>query len=319
MTVARLDALDRYDCLFVSPHADDVAFSSPARLHWEVNRGQRVLVLALFESPDAPSSGAAAIEALGADFAAAGLAPAQSRLPSDSFGALAFGRGADDEKWLVRAARLLADVEPRVRSRQVYAPLGVGGHIDHCLTHEAALRAFSSGDGRNVYLYEERPEALVRGAVRVRLGLLGARLPPAAADAPERAGLTRYLLNVHVAPSLRGDLHGLSDRLRSSGGAAREWRLARLWNPQKAFGPRLQPVVHAADPPALAAARAATLALLPPDPRGRSRRARRFEALSAAYARRLGAAGGYAERFWLLLPSPHGAQEIALPTAVGQD
>jgi LmbE family N-acetylglucosaminyl deacetylase len=318
MTIARLDALGRYDCLFVSPHADDVALSSPARLHWEVNRGQRVLVLALFEAPDSPSAGADAIEALGADFAAAGLAPARSRLASDSFGALAFGRGADDQEWLVRAARLLADVEPRLRARQVYAPLGVGGHIDHRLAHEAALRAFTSGDGRNVYLYEERPEALVRGAVRVRLGLLGARLPPAAAEAPDRAGLTRYLLNVHVAPSLRGDLHGLSDRLRSSGGAAREWRLARLWNPQKAFGPRLQPVVHTADTPGLAAAHAATLALLPPDASGRSRRVRRFEALSAAYARRLGATG-HAERFWLVLPSPHGALEFSLPTAVGQD
>jgi LmbE family N-acetylglucosaminyl deacetylase len=317
MTVASLDALGRYDCLFVSPHADDVAFSSPARLSWEVKRGQRVLVLALFETPDSPSSGAAAIEALGADFAAAGLAPARPRLPSDSLGALAF-RDADDEELLVRTARLLADIEPRIRARQVYAPLGVGGHVDHSLTHEAALRAFSSGDGRNVYLYEERPEALVRGAVRVRLGLLGARLPPAAAEAPDRTGLTRYLLNVHVAPSLRGDRHGLSDRLRSSGGAAREWRMARAWNPQKAFGPRLQPVVHAADTPGLAAAHAATLTLLPPDARGRARRARRFEALSAAYARRLGAPG-YAERFWLLLPSPHGAQEMAMPTAVGQD
>lgn len=318
MTVARLDELTRYDCLFISPHADDIAFSSPARLFWEVQRGQRVLVLALFETPEASSAGAAAAERLGADFAAAGLAPARHRSSGASFGTLAFERRADDEEWLVRAARLLAEVGPRVRARQVYAPLGVGGHIDHRLTHEAALRAFMSGDGRNVYLYEERPEALVPGAVRVRLGLLGARLPPAAAEAPDRAGLTRYLLNVHVAPSLRGDLRGITDRLRSSGGAAREWRMARVWNPQKAFGPRLQPVVHAADAQALPAVHDAVLTLLPPDARGRARRARRFEALSAAYARRLGAPG-HAERFWLLLPSPHGAQEMVLPTAVGED
>src|SRR5262249_6151187 len=170
MTVARLDAIGRYDCLFISPHADDVALSAPARVFWEAKRGQRVLVLALFETPDSSSSGVAALEGLGADFAAAGLVPARTRLASDSFGALAFGRGVDDEEWLVRGARLLADVEPQIRARQVYAPLGVGGHIDHRLAHEAALRAFSSGDGRNVYLYEERPEALVRGAVRVRLG-----------------------------------------------------------------------------------------------------------------------------------------------------
>jgi LmbE family N-acetylglucosaminyl deacetylase len=318
MSVIPLETCGRYDCLFLSPHADDVAFSSPARLHWEVKRGQSVLVLALFGTADPASPGAAAVEALGADYASAGLEPGNARLSSDSFGALAYGRGDEDGEILVRAARLLADVEPRIRARQVYAPLGVGGHVDHRLTHEAALRAFSSGEGRNVYLYEERPEALVRGAVRVRLSLLGARLPPAAANAPERTGLTRYLLNVHVPPSLRGDLRGLGDRLRSSGGAAREWRLARAWNPQKAFGPRLQPVVHTGDASALAAANAATLTLLPPDARGRTRRARRFAALSAAYARRLGAPG-HAERFWLLLPSPHGAQEMVLPTAVGQE
>jgi hypothetical protein len=94
--------------------------------------------------------------------------------------------------------------------------------------------------------------------------------------------------------------------------------MSRVWNPQKAFGPRLQPVVHAADAPALAAAHEALLALLPPDARGRARKARRFETLSAAYTRRLGAAG-HAERFWLLLPSLHGAEEVVLPTAVGQD
>ncbi len=316
--MGRLDELTRYDCLFISPHADDIGFSAPARLFWEVQRGQRALVLALFETSESASAGASAVAQLGADFAAAGLDPARHRASGASFGTLAFGRQADDEEWLVRAARLLADIEPRIRARQVYAPLGVGGHIDHRLTHEAALRAFASGDGRNVYLYEERPEALVPGAVRVRLGLLGARLPPAAADAPDRAGLTRYLLNVHVPPSLRGDLRGFSDRIRASRGAAKEWRMARVWNPQKAFGPRLQPVVHAADAPALPAVHDAVLTLLPPDARGRARRARRFEALSAAYARRLGAPG-HVERFWLLLPSPHGAQEMALPTAVGQD
>jgi len=318
MTVAFLDSLQRYDCLFLSPHADDIAFSCPARLAWEARRGQRALVLALFESPDESSKGAAAVERLGADFVAAGLDPARRRTSAASFRDLAYDRGADDEEWVVRAARLLADVEPRVRARQVYVPLGVGGHIDHRLAHAAALRAFTSGDGRNVYLYEERPEAFVPGAVRVRLGLLGARLPPAAIEAPDRAGLTRYLWNVHVPPSLRGDLHGLYDRFRSSGGAAREWRMARAWNPQKAFGPRLQPVVHAADPESLAAAHEAVQTLLPPDARGRARGARRFEAMRAAYARRLGAAG-HTERFWLLLPSQHGAQEMALAAAVGQD
>jgi LmbE family N-acetylglucosaminyl deacetylase len=317
MTAAFLDRVQRYDCLFLSPHADDIAFSCPARLSWEARRGQRALVLALFGSTEEESKGAAAVRQLGADFLAAGLDGEAADAPAATRN-LAYDRRPDDEERVVKAARLLADVEPRVRARQVYVPLGVGGHADHGLIHAAALRAFTSGDGRNVYLYEERPEAFVPGAVRVRLGLLGARLPPAAVEAPERAGLTRYLWNVHVPKSLRGDARGLYDRVRSSGGAVREWRLSRAWNPQKAFGPRLQPVVHAADAESGAAAHEALLTLLPADSRGRPRGVRRFEAMRAAYARRLGAPG-HSERFWLLLPSPHGAQEMALATAVGQD
>ena len=317
MTAAFLDRLERYDCLFLSPHADDIAFSCPARLSWEARRGQRALVLALFESPDELSKGAAAVRQLGADFLAVGL-DGESTEASAAPRSVAYDHRPDDEERVVKAARLLADVEPRVRARQVYVPLGVGGHRDHRLTHAAALRAFASGEGRNVYLYEERPEAFVPGAVRVRLGLLGARLPPAAVEAPDRAGLTRYLWNVHVPPSLRGDVHGLYDRFRSSGGAAREWRLSRAWNPQKAFGPRLQPVVHAADDLSGAAAKEALQLLLPADVRGRARGLRRFEAMRSAYARRLRAAD-HSERFWLLLPSQHGAQESALATAVGQD
>ena len=71
-------------------------------------------------------------------------------------------------------------------------------------------------------LYEERPEAFVRGAVRVRLGQLGARLPPAAAQAADRAHLAPFLWRFHLAPSLRGDLRGWPELLRSTGLAARQ-------------------------------------------------------------------------------------------------
>src|SRR5258708_35086179 len=99
----------------------------------------------------------------------------------------------------MRAVKLLADIGPRIRPRHLYAPLGVGGHVDHRLTYEAALRAFAGEPGRNLFFYEERPEAFVPGAARIRLGLLGARLPPGAAHAAHRAGLARYLTSLHVA------------------------------------------------------------------------------------------------------------------------
>jgi LmbE family N-acetylglucosaminyl deacetylase len=309
---------ERYDCLFISPHANDVALSCPGRMLWERDRGSRCLVVALFESADETPEVAAALREGGIDYLAGGLPAAPQRLAGEAaFGQMAFGRRAEDEDWLAQATCLLSDVGPRIKARHVYAPLGVGGHIDHRLTHEAALRAFASESGRNVFLYEERPEAFIPGAVRIRLGLLGARLPPGANEAPDRAGFTRYLLNFHVAPSLRGDLHGWSDRLRSTGPAAREWRLARAWNPQRAFGPRLQPVVHNVDESHKASVSQALSTFLPEGPKGRERSRRRFETLTVNYSRRLGAAGA-AERFWLLLPSVGDSPETPLPLAVGQ-
>jgi LmbE family N-acetylglucosaminyl deacetylase len=309
---------DRYDCLFVSPHADDVVLSCPGRLLWERDRGSRCLVLALFESPEGSPETAKAFRDLGLDYVEAGLPPARRRLAGDaSFGEIAFGRRAEDDDWLAQAARLLADVGPRIKPRHVYAPLGVGGHVDHRLAHDAALRAFASEAGRNVFFYEERPEAFVPGAVRIRLGLLGARLPPGAAEAPERAGLARYVMSFHVAPALRGDLRGWTDRLRSTGAAAREWRMARAWNPQRAFGPRFQPVVHPVEHELEPEVERAEATFLPTGARGRERALRRFRHLTASHARRLGTAGR-AERFWLLLPSTEGSGELHLPLAVGQ-
>lgn len=307
---------ERYDCLFISPHADDVALSCPGRLLFERDRGSTCLVLALFETADGAPPVGATLRELGVDYLAAGLPAVRRRLARDApFGEVAFGRRPEDEDWLAQATRLLAELGPRVRPRHVYAPLGVGGHIDHRLSHEAALRAFASEAGRNVYIYEERPEAFVQGAVRVRLGLVGARLPPGAVEAPERASLTRYLLSFHVAPALRGDLRGWADRLRSTRAAAREWRLARAWNPQRAFGPRLQPVVQALDDEQRAVKAAGTV-LVAPGAKRRERIRLRFEALATSYARRLGAMR-YAERLWLLLPSAEGTHEVHLPLAVG--
>jgi LmbE family N-acetylglucosaminyl deacetylase len=321
MPVVDLDRIGRYDCLYLSPHGDDVALSCPGRIRGERVRGQSVLVLGLFESraaeaaaPGAPRDLPGTLARLGADYAVAGLPPARRRQRGAvAFDSLSFGGFPDHDAWLTRSVKLLADIGPRIRPRHLYAPLGVGGHIDHRLTCEAALRAFADEPGRNLFFYEERPEAFVPGAVRIRLGLLGARLPPGAAEAADRAGLARYLLSFHLAAALRGDPLGWSDRLRSTGPAARQWRMARGWNPQRAFGPRMQPVVHPFDPETLPLSllQEAASALLP-DRRG----AERFLRLAAAYDRRLGAPE-HAERYWLLLPSREEALETHLPTAVG--
>lgn len=196
MALVPLADLGRYDALYVSPHADDAALSCAGRLLGERARGQRVLVLLLFES----EAGPAVTELL--------------------------ARGTD-----------------------------------------VAL-----------------------------------------------AGLARYLLRVNAAPSGRGDLRGWADRFGSFGAAAGEWRSARAWNPQKAFGPRLQPMVHPAD--AGVASQAEELwASIVPTRGSRSRAADRFRTAALAYARKVvgGASHDHAERYWLVLPSLPGATQPTRP------
>jgi hypothetical protein len=221
-------------------------------------------------------------------------------------------RGPEDEDVVLEAARLLSETGPRTQAVHVYAPLGLGPSVDHLLAYESTVRAFATEAGRNLFLYEERPEAFVPGAVRTRLALLGARLPPGAARSPERAGLLRHLWRVNEPGRLRGGGEGFGESLRAIVEARRRFRLARPWNPMRAFGPRLQPIVHAADEDTRDRARAIVATLLPRDRQGRQRAARRFDARATAAAKRLGAAY-HAERLWLFLPSGDGLPEVQHP------
>ena len=308
--------LGRYDTLFISPHGNDVALGCPARLLAEAESGRRALVLALFEPKDAETSSSRAVRELGANYAAAGFASARERGSPALTYANAVGRGAADEDAALSAVRLLAEVGPRVQPLHVYAPLGLGRSLDHQLAYEAALRAFANEAGRNLFLYEERPEAFVPGAVRTRLALLGARLPPGAARLAERASVVRHVWGVAEPERLRGESEGIGARFSARVETWRRHRLAAPWNPLRALGPRLHPVVHLADEEARARAQAVVGLLLPRDHKDRPRAALRFNARASALAKKLG--GVYhAERLWLFLPSSDGLPEIQHPLEAG--
>jgi LmbE family N-acetylglucosaminyl deacetylase len=304
--------VERHDSLFVAPHGDDIALGCPARLQYESERGRRVLVLALFEPVGGETAAARAVRALGAGYVAAGLPNARERRAERAPSTRLTERGPEDEDVAYEAARLLAEIGPLTQAIHVYAPLGLGESVDHLLAYEAAVRAFASEPGRNLFLYEERPEAFVPGAVRTRLALLGARLPPGAARTPERALLAHHLWRVNEPTMLRGQEKGLGERVQAMAEARRRFRLARPWNPQRAFGPRLQPIVYTADEDARDRARVVAESLLPKDEKGRPRAAGRFNACAAAAAKKMG--GVYhAERFWLFLPSGEGVPEVRHP------
>ncbi len=302
------------DSVYVSPHADDVFLSCPARLLQDQARGAQILIVTLFDDAGRSQQGAPAARRAsflarpGVQHLDVGLPAAPARDSAyTTLRGLTQGRQAVDEGCLGRAVELLADVGHRTRAREVYVPLGVGQHIDHRLAHEASRSAFPPrGGGRNVFLYEERPEAFGPGAVRVRLSQVGARLPPGAVEAPDRAGLARLLVRFHVAPTFRGDLKGGGDWLRSAGLAARQWRESRAWHPLKGLGPRLQPVVDAAAEP-------------PPEVRELiGPRSAAVEKLSRAYSVAVGGLA-YAERYWLLLPPREADGLESLPAVVGEE
>lgn len=289
-----LSRAEACDSLYVSPAAGDVALSCAGRLVHERAAGQRVTVVTLFAGPGAGGLGAArtaALEGLGAAHFALELPDARTRADGSSAGdALLRTRGPLDDDVLHRAADMLTDLAHRTRARQVYVPLAVGGHFDHRLAHEAARAAFDPS-GRNVFLYEERPEAFVPAAVRVRLGQLGARLPPAAVDAPGPRDLSGYVRRFHLGPRFRGTESGAWGRARWAWTALREWRRGRSWHPLRALGPRLQPVTYATE--------AAHV------PRVRELEGEwdeRLAPLARRYTQSLSDAA-HAERYWLLLPA----------------
>lgn len=288
-----VSAAETCDNLYVSPAPGDVALSCAGRLVHERAAGQRIVVVTLVAGPGAGGGGAArlaALEGLGIAHVALDLPDARARANADSAGnALLRKRGPHDDDVLHRAADVLTDLAHRMRARQVYVPLAVGGHFDHRLAHEASRAAFDPA-GRNVFLYEERPEAFVPGAVRVRLGQLGARLPPAAVDAPGPRDLGGYMLRFHLGPRFRGTESGAWGRARWAWTALREWRRGSSWHPLRALGPRLQPVTYATDPAHLARVRG-----LEGDWDAR------VAPLAQRYSQRL-SPGGHAERYWLLLP-----------------
>jgi hypothetical protein len=284
-------AIPACQSLYVVPDVADAVASCGLRLLRDRRGGRAATVVVVFAAPawPAPAPDTAPLReflAAGAvEVASLALPSAVQRDPEHS-SALGRGRGWSeaDEACLSDAAAALVPFARGSRAEDVYLPLGVSGHVDYRLVLEAGLRCFRSGNGRNVFLYEERPEALVKGAVRARLGSLGAQLPPEAAESAEAAGLLPFLGRRSSAAALRLGRRGWMDRLRLMGLAGREWRQGRRFSPRRGLGPRLQPVVDPEAPPEEALPRVAAWA-----------------SLEAAHAARLGRRAR-AERYWLLLP-----------------
>ncbi len=177
--------------LVVSPHADDAIFSCAGGILARTRRGERVVVASVFTG--GAGAGRAdedrrALARVGAARVDLGFldAPAREGV-AETFGALVVTSRV--RAATVRAvARALARVVLSERVREIWLPLGVGGHVDH-LTVFAARSVMRPAVRTRFYL--ERPYAWVPALLALRkLQLAGGALtrpPPAATIARQLA------------------------------------------------------------------------------------------------------------------------------------
>lgn len=177
--------------VYLSPHLDDAALSCGGMIHRQRQRGEAVLVVTAGTAAPAPgqplselaqdihskmgnpadliavrrAEDEAAMERLGARFVHLGWQDAIYRGRPESnvwyyptMGSL-FGSVLHDEEREVPAvlAVVVQEMVEGGRPTRVYAPLGVGGHVDHVLAHRAAWQLYALG--WPVAFYEDVPYA----------------------------------------------------------------------------------------------------------------------------------------------------------------
>lgn len=209
------------DVLYVSPHADDVAFSAAGQIARDRAAGLRVAVMTLFEANDgmAEFAGAARKDEdahfariAGVEMVQAGFADAIVRKASYRWTPMIFAPVGDAEAPLVASIR--AALQRFVYARgctRVVAPLGVGGHVDHQVAHLAARDLY----GADVSFYEDTPYVLTDYQLARRLSRL--ELAPAASEPNDRTlarGSVREELTASSATWLSAPF--IVDRVRPS-------------------------------------------------------------------------------------------------------
>jgi len=313
MSRPQLEQLSRYDVLWLSPHPLDALLSATGRMLRGQAQGLRTLVVTVFGGEsDAAAAADVVLQRLGADHLSLGLDAAHRRDRAYvSFAMRAFGSHASDAPCYDILCRLTDDLGHRTKARDVYAPLGVGGNIDHRLLHEASARVFPVGPRQNVFFYEERPYAFVPGAVRMRLGQLAIHLPPASTEVGDHPWALRHLWGFMRAPVVRGHLKGFREWSRCLLRATKAWQRARRWQPRRAYGLRLQPMLDPIDALSSRTIEGILAQLGPAAARLTGPPSAQMQA-AAAYARRLRQSGPV-ERYWLRLPTRDNDAVTSLP------
>lgn len=196
--------------VYLSPHADDVAFSCLGQIAQKRRAGippSQLTLVTVFLSNSAQrrQEDEKAAQLLGCQYRCLELpdAPDRPEIRGDLDLFMRFGPphlGITNEV----VCRLLPWLPS---SATLYAPIAVGSHIDHRITHEAA-RALAYQAGRSLRLayYEDLPYALAGYALARRLAALGVRETGRARPALELAAYRDWLLSF---PHMQRRLPGL--------------------------------------------------------------------------------------------------------------
>jgi len=217
------------EVLYVSPHADDVAFSAAAQLARDVGGGARATLMTLFEPPEPERRGedeafarAFGVELLRGEWPDAIVRRRRYRSPAQLFAPL-----RADEAPLIEAVRVALQARVDGGCRRVVAPLGVGGHVDHQIAH-AACRALAGAD---VQFYEDTPYVLTPFQLPRRFARLDAE--PVARDATLQRGTVRAELGAAATSWLAAPL--IQERV---GPRMRKLAVAAILTPEWARWPR---------------------------------------------------------------------------------
>lgn len=177
--------------LFISPHLDDAVFSCGGYIGKLRALSHTVRVLTLFSGSPAgklsllaralhadwnlPKDAAAirreedkqALGVLGAEALHAGFLDCIYRRDRMSgkpvytrLGQILRQESVEETQLIEEVAEYLGDVLQEGRYQHAFAPLGLGGHVDHLITHAAARLAQSKCPRTRFFFYEDLPYAI---------------------------------------------------------------------------------------------------------------------------------------------------------------
>ena len=167
--------------LYLSPHLDDVVFSCAGKILLDVESGDNVTIATIFSSGSKQVSkeyrarkaeDKRAIEMLGAQCVWMEFPDAPFRSGFyNSFRRIILERDPNDNlEYVIQLRKAIECLSVSLGAEEIYAPLGIGTHIDHRLVFEAASGLLR----RSITYYEERPYTFARHAAKMRLWSLGA-------------------------------------------------------------------------------------------------------------------------------------------------